>query len=99
MDGNIRAIHLLQWAGLFQRLDMDMLIWAIQNAGGHKVAVVNHLLRIGFSILSDPDARKLGRALSSLRDDAIAEDDQEKLDYFRDIRRSRSLRDITNLHV
>ena len=78
---------------------MDTLVWALQNAGGNKQAVVNHLLRIGFSILSDPDARKLGRALSSLRDEAVEEEDQDKLAFFNVIRRSDTLRDITNLHV
>lgn len=78
---------------------MDTLVWALQNAGGNKQAVINHLLRIGFGILSDPDARKLGRALSSLRDKAIEEEDQDKLDFFLAVRKSRTLRDITNLHV
>ena len=97
--GDIRAIHLLHWAGLIEKLDMDTLVWALRNAGGDKQAVINHLLRIGFSILSDPDARKLGRTLSHLRDEAVEEDDEDKLQFFHVVRRSKTLRDITNLHV
>ena len=78
---------------------MDTLIFAIRNAGGDKQAVVNHILRVGFSILSDPDARKLGRALAHLRDEAKEEADQEKLHLFNAVRGSRTLRDLTNLHV
>jgi hypothetical protein len=97
--GDTRAIHLLHWAGLIEKLDTDTLIWALKNAGGGKQAVINHILRLGFNILSDPDARKLGRALADLRDEAVEESDQEKLEFVKAVRKSRTLRDVTNLHV
>lgn len=99
MDGDIRAIHLLQWAGLSEKLDMETLIWALKYSGGNRVAVINQLLRIGFVVLSDPDARTLGRALSELRDNAIEERDREKLEFFEAIRDSQTLKYLSDLHV
>lgn len=78
---------------------MDTLVWAFHNVGGNKQAAINHILRIGFGVLSDPDARKLGRALSSFRDEAVEEDDEEKLQFFHTICKSQTLREITNLHI
>lgn len=99
LEGDIRAIHLLQWAGLDKRLDMDVMIWAIENAQDNKIAVVNQLLRIGFSVISDSEARVLGRALSWLRDEAVQEKDEAKLEFFNSIRKCKTLRRAHNLHV
>jgi hypothetical protein len=99
LEGNIPAVHLLHWAGLIKKLDINTLIFALRNSGGDKLPVVNHILRLGFNILSDPDARKLGRALAELRDEAVHESDQEKLQLVHSVRRSNTLCDVTNLHV
>jgi hypothetical protein len=97
--GDVRAIHLLEWAGLIEKLDIDTLTWALHNAGGNKLAVINQLLRLGFTALWDLDARQLGRALADIRDEAVAESDQEKLDFVKAILNSATLQGATNLHV
>lgn len=99
MDGHIRAIHLLHWAGMLDRLEIDNVIWALQHAGGNRTAVVTHLLRLGFEVMSDPDARKLGRALSNLRDEAVSEDDEEKMNFFQSIKKSTIISGARNVLV
>ena len=92
--GDVRAIHLLEWAGLIEKLDIDTMIWALHNAGGNKLAVINQLLRLGFTALWDLDARRLGRALADIRDEAVAESDQEKLDFVKAILNSATLQGV-----
>ena len=99
MDGDIRAVHLLHWAGMQGRLEMDTVVWALRNAGGNKKAVITHLLRLGFAVMSDPDARKLGRALSNMRDEAMQQDDEETMELFQFVRQSTIVRGATNVLV
>lgn len=99
MDGDIRAIHLLQWAGMVTHLEIETVVWALQHAGGNRGAVVTHLLRLIFHELTDSEARKLGRALSSLRDDAVQDGDQAKLEFFHFVRNSEILKSARNLYV
>lgn len=82
-----------------EKLDTDTLIWAIRNAGGNRISVVNHILRLGFSVLSDRDARRLGNVLREVRDEAKFESNGEKMQFFEQVRTSQTLREMPNLHI
>ncbi len=90
-SGDIRAIHLLEWVGLLEKLNVDTLLWALRNAGGDKLATVNHILRLGFTVMSDRDGRRVQKELAELRDEAEQEGDQEKFDFVRDVLNSQTL--------
>lgn len=92
--GNTSAIHLLEWYGLFDKLDIDTLLWTFRNAGGDKIATVNQILRIGnFSYISTKlkDLRKMQRELSDMEDEAQQEGDGAKLDFVKEIKASQTL--------
>ncbi|CZR51543.1 uncharacterized protein PAC_01420 [Phialocephala subalpina] len=76
--GDIRAIHLLAWTGIIEKLDVDLLIWAFRNAGGDKLAVINQLLRLNFSTIPDRVSRKLDKELADLMEEARQDGDDEK---------------------
>jgi len=78
---------------------MDTVIWALDNAGGNKKAVVTHLLRLGFVFMTDHEARKLGRGLSRMRDEAAQEHDMEKMEFFHSIRNCTFLRGVRNFYI
>lgn len=92
--GNTKAVHLLQWYGLMEKLDVETLLWTFRNAGGDKIATVNQILRIGnFSNLSAKlkDLRKVQRELSDMEDEFLYEGDQTKLDFVKEIKQSQTL--------
>ncbi|KAE8440571.1 hypothetical protein EG329_007229 [Mollisiaceae sp. DMI_Dod_QoI] len=89
--GDVRAIHLLVWAGMLEKLDVDLLIWAFRNAGGDKVAVINQLLRLNFSVMKDREARKIDKELSEIMDEAKQDGDQEKYEVAKRILTSETL--------
>jgi hypothetical protein len=94
ITGNTRAIHLLEWYGLMDKLDVETLLWTFRNAGGDKIAIVNQILRIGnFSYLSTnlKDLRKVQRELSDMEDEAELEGDQAKLEFVTGIKQSQTL--------
>jgi len=97
--GDIRAIHLLEWAGLLEKLDVDTITWAFRNAGGDKLATVNQLLRLGFTTMSDRDSRRIQWELAGMRDEAEVEDDQEKLNFVREIVNSQTLQGTLDINV
>ncbi|KAK0112869.1 magnesium ion transporter, variant 2 [Cadophora gregata] len=32
-EGNVEAVHLLMWSGLLERMDVEVLVWAMRNVG------------------------------------------------------------------
>jgi hypothetical protein len=86
--GNIKAIHLLEWYGLIEKLDIETLLWTFRNAGGDNIATVNQILRIGFSYISTnlKDLRKVQRELSDMQDEAEQDGDQDQLDFVKGVK-------------
>jgi hypothetical protein len=91
--GNIRAIHLLGWAGLIEKLDVETVTWTFRNAGGDKIATVNQILRLGFdcNLSLEKASRKIQRELVDMRDEAEVEGDQAKFDLVQEIKNSTTL--------
>jgi hypothetical protein len=97
--GDTRAIHLLAWAGLISKLDTDMLLWAFRNAGGDKIATVNQLLRIGFTIMSNKDITRVQKELGEMRDEAEQEGDDEKRGFVQEILNSQTLHGSLDIQI
>ncbi len=76
---------------MLEKLDVDLLIWAFRNAGGDKVAVINQLLRLNFSVMKDREARKIDKELSEIMDEAKQDGDQEKYEVAKRILTSETL--------
>ena len=76
--GDLRAIHLLLWAGLREKLDVETVIWAVRNAGGNRVNVAEDLMTpwLIYCIVPIRDLMKFSRALSEIKDQAEVEFDQ-----------------------
>ena len=86
VTGHTTAIHLLEWAGLIEELDVQTLIWTFRNAGGDKNATVNHILRIGLSQVPTRDIGKIKRELADMQNEAEQEGDQAKLRFVKGIK-------------
>lgn len=91
--GDTRAVHLLAWYGLIEKLDIETLLWTFRNAGGERIATVNQILRLGFSDISSnfKNARKVQRLLSDMEDEGKQEGDQGKLDFVNQLKASQTL--------
>lgn len=77
--GDNRVIYLLIWAGLREKLDGDILNWAVRNVGGDKAAVIKLLLsKIN---LSDAEEYNFQKALAEIKGKAEQESDQEQLAF------------------
>ena len=92
--GDTRAIHLLEWYGLIEKLDIEGLLWTFRNAGGERIATVNQVLRLGFVSSNFKNARKVQRLLSDMEDEGVQEGDQEKLDFVNQLKASQSLSEL-----
>jgi len=75
--GDLRIIQSLQWVGLHEKLDVQCLIWAMQNAGGGRLMVLKALLEMHLlcqkglkRIQSFKDKDKFQLALYKEKDDA-----------------------------
>ena len=97
--GDTRVIHLLEWAGLIGKLDPDTLLWAFRNAGGDKIAIVNQLLRIGFTAMSNKDTTIVQKGLAEMRDEAEQEGDDEKREFVKEILDSQTLHCSLDIRV
>jgi hypothetical protein len=90
--GDTRVIHLLAWAGLISKLDIDTLLWAFRNSGGDKIATVNQLLRIASgTVMTDTELIRFEKELGGMRDEAEQEGDEEKRGFVKEILGSQSL--------
>jgi len=89
--GDVRAIHLLLWAGLLEKLDVEILTWAFRNAGGDRIATVNQILRFGLVYICEKDFQKIQRALTDMQDEAEQEGDKAKFEFVKEIRNSKTV--------
>jgi uncharacterized protein with HEPN domain len=92
--GDTRVIHLLEWAGLISKFDIDTLLWAFRNSGGDKIATVNQLLRIGSAagmMNKDTNLTRVQKELGEMRDEAEHEGDEEKHGFVKELLDSQSL--------
>jgi hypothetical protein len=64
--GDLRVIHLLLWVGLAEKIDLELVIHAISNAGGDKFAVLETLLHF-LKGLTHKEANNFWRATDKFR--------------------------------
>ncbi|KAH6724978.1 hypothetical protein BKA61DRAFT_41039 [Leptodontidium sp. MPI-SDFR-AT-0119] len=106
-QGNVQAIHLLVWSGLIERLDVEMLIWTLRNAGDGgqgegvegRVRTVNQILRLGFMVLEGRERGRVEAELLDIRDEALMVEDEEGLEFVRRVVESETLRERVNVRV
>jgi hypothetical protein len=77
--GDYRAICLLLWAGVMERIDIDILAWAVRHVGGNKIAILARLLSITY--MSTKQEYEWRKALAAVRDEAEIELDQERIAF------------------
>jgi hypothetical protein len=77
----LRAIHLLLWAGLKEKLDVKTVIWAVRNANRNRVNIVEDLLNMWLlqHDMNIDDLVKIEAALAEIKDQAEVESDRETL--------------------
>ncbi|KAG4436707.1 hypothetical protein IFR05_007821 [Cadophora sp. M221] len=102
-EGNVQAIHLLVWSGLVERLDIELLVWTLRNAGGEgvggKVRTVSQILRLGFTVLEGRERGRVEAELLDMRDEALMVGDEEGLEFVRKVVESETLRGRVNVRV
>jgi hypothetical protein len=83
LEGDLRVIHLLCWAGLRERVDVETVIWVIKNAGKNKTKVATDMMSMWLEV-HDMGARErslIDTAVAEIKDRAIAESDDETIAY------------------
>lgn len=90
--GDLRIIHLLQWAGISERFDREWLIWAIQNASGDRLIVMKSLLF--HCKLSQLDGYKFQTAMQKFRDRAERVSDQATVEFITELDTYRAANDF-----
>ncbi|TAQ88948.1 hypothetical protein B7494_g2743 [Chlorociboria aeruginascens] len=77
-EGNHRLIRLLVWAGVHPH-DPALMVWALRNVGGDKVAIIDQLISTG---LSADSFSKFAEALDIMGDEAVHRGNAEKLLFY-----------------
>ena len=83
VEGDLRVIHLLYWAGLKERVDVETVIWVIQNAVKDQKKVAEVIMSMWLEA-HDMNARErslIDTAVAEIKDKAIAESDDETIAY------------------
>lgn len=78
-DAELPVIHLLYWAGLEETFNIELAIWAVQNARKNRLKVVKELLYMHVRNLSSQ--WMLDKAMAEVRDKAVLEADKETLAF------------------
>lgn len=89
-EGNTQAITLLGWAGVSEKIDEDMVIFTLREAGSDKVRVFNHLLFLIDSAgwknkMSVPNIKG---TLDEIKIKGKQKKDKRRLEFVKDIRQS-----------
>ena len=74
--GDVRVIHLLLWAGLIEKLDLDTITYTFRLAGGNKLQVVDQILLHGWW-----HSPEIPHEIEKIKDEAQRGNDQEKLEF------------------
>ena len=82
IDGELRVIHLLFWAGLHESVDIETIVWVIHNAGGNKVTVAMLVISLWLErhTIDLHEQSLLEMALAEVKEKGLAESDMEKVD-------------------
>jgi hypothetical protein len=89
------------WAGLRERLETDIIIWALRNSGGDKCAVIKQLLAfLSFYTheFSPRETNKLLMELAEIRDETEQEPDSDKLALVKAVEKNHELQLLTRNH-
>jgi hypothetical protein len=84
-EGNLQAIHLLEWLGLAEKTNVDTIMFAIRNAGGNKKATVDHFMKQALETMLPKELWKIRRGLLDIRDIAALNGDEEQLEFVKEI--------------
>lgn len=71
-------IHLLGWAGLEGKLDIEFLLWSLRNVSGDKITIMECLLP---SDLCHAEVIRFHAAMDELRDKAVQQRDESTLEF------------------
>ena len=103
--GNVEALHLLIWSGLFEKIDVKLLCWALRNAGDGglglqgRLRTINCLLRLGYTVMSERERGKVEMELAEMRDDGIMGGDEERVDFVKAVVNSETLKGKINIRI
>ena len=78
-EGNLRAIHLLFWAGLWDSVGVEEMLWVVQNAGRDRFNVTMEAIYLWCG--AHRDRREFEEISAELRGWAEADSDSETADY------------------
>jgi hypothetical protein len=87
-EGDLRVIHLLHWAGLWERVDIETLVWAIKNASKDRLNVLDEITRLWFEkhAMEIQEQFPIDKALAEMQDHAVAESDEETLSFVKAVK-------------
>jgi len=82
-EGDLRLIHLLFWAGLTERVDIETVIWVIRNAGTNRIQVVEGIVWMfaeshSMNLL---EMSLIEKTLAEIKDQAVVDSDEETMAF------------------
>ena len=85
--GDLRVIHLLFWAGLWERVDVETMVWVIHNAGPdaerkREIFMKMLILWTEKHELTHHEKSIMQRALAEVKENATPEHNAESIDFF-----------------
>jgi hypothetical protein len=82
-EGDLRVIHLLNWAGLWERVDIEAMVWAIKNAGTNRLNVVDEVFYMWIynHSMDLSEQSMIGKVLAEIRDQAVVKSDEETVAF------------------
>ncbi|KUJ23528.1 uncharacterized protein LY89DRAFT_635836 [Mollisia scopiformis] len=92
--GDSRAIVILVWVGMKVELNVNLMVYALRNAGGDKFAVITQLWMLNFPSVNNKGARIIEKEIADMMDEAQQEGDNEKYDLAVKISKSETLATI-----
>lgn len=86
IDGDLRVINLLFWAGLWERVDVEMMIWVLHNARGsgrerHLVVVEVLVLWLEKHEMDLHEQSLMEKALEEFKEQHVGEWDHDTIDF------------------
>ena len=82
-EGDLRVIHLLHWAGLWERVDIETVVWVVKNASKDRLNVLNEITTLWFDnhATEIQELFPIEKALAEMRDQGVIESDEETLAF------------------
>jgi hypothetical protein len=83
LEGELRVIHLLFWAGLWERVDVHTIVWVLHNTGRNRLNVALEVLRLWIEKRSTnlQDQLLLEMILNEFKEKVTAELDERMITF------------------